>query len=132
MSVVVWFKRQDDPDGADDDRLYLLKEAKALDKLADGLGVAQLSSFFDGTESFAQVSDEDLDEAWIEANQVWHDPESLLATLEALHARCLAPEPLPGKLGKVRADLVEELAACITRAGSAGADGVKVQLRIVM
>ena len=60
MSMVIWFKRQDDPAGADDDRLYIFQEAEFLDGLADEMGVRKISSFFDYTDVNANLAEEEL------------------------------------------------------------------------
>jgi hypothetical protein len=132
MGVVIWFRRQDDPTAADDDRLYLFREAEFLDALADGLGIRKLSTFFDHSDAYANVSEEDLGDNWVEEHEAWHDPSELLTTLEALHIRLTNGEDTPPEKAALREEILDEIQGCMAKARSAIVDNAKVHLCVVM
>ena len=124
MGTVVWFRRQDRQNEQDDDRAFLFREGKTLDKLLGHLGAPTITSFFDWSEAKAAL-DDSKDEAWVRANERWHpagDLEKSLALLLAVLEKG-PPGPVSPNKEETRQRLLPEVRACLRKAQEAARDG---------
>lgn len=129
MSDTIWFLREGhSEDGDDYDHTLMLNSSEQLDALAESLGVSKLSDFHDYSDLEFNMSEEELDEAWVAENSQWHAPAPALESVQALLAH-LEKLDIPDEN---RSDLQEELADCREKLASAVAAGEKFHFCIVM
>jgi hypothetical protein len=86
MATGVWVLRQSAAgEGDDSDHTAIFDASDALDQVADTLGVARISEFFDWTDFDANMSaDEPLEDYEYVAAARWFDPAEALPALKAL------------------------------------------------
>jgi hypothetical protein len=131
MASTVWFKRKDQRAAPDRDRSTIYREAKALDKLAEGLRVTKPSLFFDWATVKASLADED--ERWVEGHEKWHSASEMMTTLSAIY-RVLErgpSAPVSESTEEIRLRLLDEIKECLEKAHQAAADGIGVHLAVV-
>jgi len=122
MSTVLWAELKNDPeDFASDDLYFLYKAADNLDAQCKALQVTPLIELLDHSDLQFNHSDEDLDEAWLEANAKWLQPEAILPTLRALEKQISNNE-----------DLHQDIEYAIERFEHAEKQGTSVRLLVVM
>lgn len=129
MSDTIWFLREGhSEDGDDYDHTLMLNSSEQLDALAESLGVSKLSDFYDYSDLEFNLSEEELDEAWVAENSQWHEPSPALESVKTLLAH-LEKLDIPAES---RSDLQEELADCREKLANAIAAGEKFHFCIVM
>ena len=129
MSDTIWFLREGhSEDGDDYDHTLMLNSSEQLDALAESLGVSKLSEFHDYSDLEFNLSEEELDEAWVAENSQWHAPAPALESVQALLTH-LDKLDIPAES---RSDLREELEDCLDKLSSAVAAGEKFHFCIVM
>lgn len=122
MSTVLWAELQNDPeDFASDDLYFLYKAADTLNARCQSLKVPPLLDLLDHSDLQFNLSDEELEESWLDENAKWLKPEEALPTLRALAQELTDNE-----------DLLQDIEYAIERFEAAEKQGTNVRLLVVM
>ncbi len=125
MSMVLWIKLEtDSTDFAPDDLGYLFDQLEILDQQCGAFKVKRLSEFVDYSDMEFNISEEDLDEEWLQENKKLVDATELLITLRALENIVIESDE--------NDDLLEEIRYVMSRCVEAEKQGVRVRLIAVM
>jgi hypothetical protein len=140
MGDTIWLETTDgrSKQGGDRDNSIMLRLGEELDALADRLGVAKLSSFYDNS-ALAEALAEEFDDPDVAGSlppEVWFEAEEGRRTLAALVNELRErPESLRFTLDSSRSHwpqaLTEELAYCLSALSEAAAQRGKFHLLIV-
>lgn len=145
MSMTIWLNVRDgagyDNDQEDHCAVFYLQEP--LDALAEKLGVAPISSFFDDTDvrynlddtdEFDEPEESDVSaEGWPVDAAKWFDAQEVLACVTALRAYLRAnPDTLSSVDGWTQSDVVAELGDLESGLQRAAEQSRTVHLCIVM
>jgi hypothetical protein len=140
MSMTVWLNVRTGAatrESVDDDLSALFSYQEALDTLAEKLQVEPLTTFFDDTDVRYNMDEsgefEESDEGWPTDGAKWHDPNSLLRTVEAIRAHLIAhPGSIPDADGWSQQSVVEEIDILLPSLRMAASKGNTVHLLVVM
>lgn len=148
MGMTIWLNVRDgagyENDQEDHCAVFYLQEP--LDALADKLGVAPISSFFDDTDVRYNLDDADefdesdefdasegSEEGWPVDAAKWFPAEEVLACVTALHTYlCANLDALPTVDGWTQSDVVDELGDLESGLRRAAEQSRTVHLCIVM
>ena len=142
MSMTIWLNVRDgasyENDQEDHCAVFYLQEP--LDALANQLGVAPISNFFDDTDARYNLDDADefdeseiSEEGWSVDDAKWFDAQDVLACVAALRAHLSAnPDALSSVDGWTQADVVDELGDLESGLQRAAQQSKTVHLCIVM
>jgi hypothetical protein len=139
MSMTVWLNVRNGATrkSEDDDLSALFAYQEALDALAERLQVERLTTFFDETDVRYNMDEdgefEDSEEGWPTDAAKWHDPSSVLRTVEAVCAHLVAHAgTLPDADGWSEQSVIEEIDILIPGLQRAASKGNTVHLLVVM
>lgn len=145
MSMTLWLNVRTgdahESDGEDRSALFALHEP--IDALAQRLGVAPLSTFFDDTDLRFNMGDDELDDdadaleateaGWPASAARWHDPAQVLQSVQAL---CTHLNDNPNAIRKAQgwnqADVLNDLQGLVPGLQAAQSAGQTVHLLVVM
>lgn len=139
MGMTVWLNvRTGDSyasDGEDLSALFALQEE--LDRVASSLSVEPISKFFDETDVRYNMDEEgefeESEEGWPASAATWHDPASVLRTVEALRAHL---EESPKAIAKAnewtQEQVLEDLQLLAARLEAAAGGKKQIHLLVVM
>lgn len=136
MATSVWVLRQSAVrDGDDFDHTAIFDASDALDDVADGLGIARISEFFDWTDFDANMSaEEPLEDYEYVAAARWFDPAQALPALDALisHLKDNPAATYTPEWDQLYQPVLAELEDVVTKVARAAEEGTRFNLCVVM